>query len=246
MPRLHQGKAENLYDPRFVSGMFDRMSKTYGLANLISSFGFTAIWRKQCIKALPEQKKPLLVYDLMSGMGEAWPTIQKHFGSKVEIIGLDISEAMNQKATEHKNRLRNQSISVIRADVLKNNVPAGSADVVVSTFGLKTFNREQLIILAREVNRILKPGGQFSFIEISEPEFLPLKVVYMLYLNVVIPMIGFLFLGNSQDYRMLGVYCSKFKNSREFMKLLRDNKLEARYGSYFFGCASGVSGRKIE
>lgn len=240
-----QGKSKDLYDPSFVSGMFDRMSQTYGMANLISSFGFTAIWRKQCLMALPEVKNPVKVYDLMSGMGEAWVSIQKKLGHQVEIVGVDISEAMNQKATENKNRLRHKNIRIIQADVLENDLPSASADSIVSTFGLKTFNREQLSVLAKEVSRILKPGGSFSFVEISEPQFLPLKALYMLYLNTIIPLIGFLFLGNTKDYRMLGIYCSKFKNSYAFMELLKQYGLEVKYHSYFFGCASGVSGRKI-
>jgi demethylmenaquinone methyltransferase/2-methoxy-6-polyprenyl-1,4-benzoquinol methylase len=242
MPK--QLKDTALYDPVFVSGMFDRMSKTYGVANLISSFGFTAIWRKECLKALPPPSNPEKGYDLMSGMGEAWINIQKKLGPSVEIIAVDISEAMNKKAEEHKKRLKHKNISICREDILKNTLPDASADFVVSTFGIKTFNQEQLNILTGEISRILKPGGTFSFVEISEPGFLPLKLLYMFYLKLIIPLIGFLFLGNSMDYRMLGVYCAKFKNSQLFMQLLQKRGLHVSYQSYFFGCATGVHGRK--
>ena len=44
---------EKLYDPRFIAHLFDEMSQTYGFVNLVSSFGFSHRWRKQCVKSIP-------------------------------------------------------------------------------------------------------------------------------------------------------------------------------------------------
>lgn len=89
----------DIYDTEFVSGMFDRMSKTYGLANLITSFGFTARWRRQCLNNLPVVKKQSVGFDLMSGMGESWIDIQNNIDDNSKIIALDISDEMNRKAS---------------------------------------------------------------------------------------------------------------------------------------------------
>ncbi|MDI9365135.1 MAG: hypothetical protein QM541_09310 [Flavobacterium sp.] len=40
---------------------------------------------------------------------------------------------------------------------------------VTFPFELKTFNEEQLQILAKQTKRILKNGGQLSFIKVSKP-----------------------------------------------------------------------------
>ncbi len=180
----------------------------------------------------------------MSGMGESWIEIQKRIDSHGRIIAVDISDEMNRKAGEHLKRLRNKNIELRQLNILENNIPSESADFVVSTFGLKTFNKEQQQTLAEELERILKPGGTFAFIEISEPNALVLKWIYMFYLKIIIPTIGKIFLGNSADYKMLGKYCERFKNSKFFHKCLLESNLKANYKNYFFGCASGVYGLK--
>jgi hypothetical protein len=89
-------------------------------------------------------------------------------------------------------------------------IPASSgggraaADIVVSSFGLRTFNCEQQQQLARVVAKLLRPGGVYSFIEISVSSFLPLHAAYLFYLKRVIPVIGWLRLGISDCYCSLG------------------------------------------
>ncbi len=235
---------QDLYDPEFVSGMFDRMSKTYGFANWVTSFGFTSRWRRQCVNDLPELKANAEGFDLMSGMGESWTEIQKRINSNSKITAVDISDEMNRKAAEHLKRLKNKNITLKQINILKNDIPSGSADFVVSTFGIKTFNEAQQKMLAKEIGRILKPGGSFALIEISEPKFFLLKWVYMFYLKIMIPLIGSVFLGNAEDYSMLGKYCARFKNSKYFHDCLMEQNLKSNYKNYFFGCATGVYGEK--
>lgn len=237
-------QTKDIYDPQFVSGMFDRMSKTYGMANLITSFGFTARWRKQCLQDLPLIKEKAIGYDLMSGMGESWGHIQKVIGSESQLIALDISDEMNRKASEHLHRLTVKNIVLKKANVLENDIEDNSADFIVSTFGIKTFNLEQQEKLAIEINRILKPNGVFALIEISEPKAKILKVFYMFYLKIMIPLIGRVFMRNAEDYRMLGKYCAEFKNSQPIFEYLKKTGLNVQYKNYFFGCASGVYGEK--
>ena len=234
----------DIYDPEFVSGMFDRMSKTYGMANLITSFGFTSIWRRQCLNDLPLVKSKSIGYDLMSGMGESWSEIQMRVDEESKIIAVDISNEMNRKAIAHLKRLKTKNIELKKANILENDIPSDSADFIVSTFGIKTFNENQQLRLALEIQRILKPGGSFALIEISKPKPLLLKWMYMFYLKAVIPTIGRIFMGNSDDYRMLGKYCSGFGNSAYFNSCLINLGMKSSYKNYFFGCATGVYGTK--
>jgi ubiquinone/menaquinone biosynthesis C-methylase UbiE len=76
------------------------------------------------------------------------------------------------------------------------------------------------------------------------PPLLPLRAAYMFYLKWVIPLIGRLLLGNPDCYRMLGVYTQAFGNATHFAGCLRKAGLEVDPVSYFFGCATGVRGRK--
>lgn len=222
--------------------MFDRMSKTYGVANYITSFGFTERWRRQCLEDLPPVPANAQGYDLMSGMGEAWEHILKQV-PQGKITAIDLSSSMHKKA-EEKSKALGAAITAQQADILNNDLPDSSAQFVVSTFGLKTFKEGQLRQLAQEVARILQKGGVFSFIEISSPKGWLLKPFYLFYLKIVIPLIGRLFLGNARDYRMLGQYCQAFGDCQAFQKNLESEGLEVHFKKYFFGCATGVYGRK--
>jgi SAM-dependent methyltransferase len=68
-------------------------------------------------------------------------------------------------------------------------------DYVVSTFGLKNFDRRQLAKLAQQVARVLPPGGVIAFLEISEPKPRLLTLPYLAHINYLNPLIGRLALG---------------------------------------------------
>lgn len=238
-----KSKLADIYSKDFVAGLFDSMSSTYGFMNYVSSFGFAERWRHQFIKKLPKHSNLEVGYDLMTGMGEVWASFDDRFKNS-KVIGLDISTMMLTRAAKNIARYR-FNISIQQADVLDNSIASNSADFIVSSFGLKTFNLAQQAILASEVARILKPGGVFSFVEISVPQNV-LRPFYMFYLKRVIPLLGKVFQGNADNYRMLGKYTTQFKDSKSFCELLAEQGLKVSYNSYFFGCATGVSGKKIK
>ena len=66
----------------------------------------------------------------------------------------------------------------------------------------------------------------------------------MFYLKHVIPIIGWVLLGNPENYRMLGVYTGQFGDCRRMRDTLVRKGLQATYHEYFLSCASGVSGSK--
>lgn len=90
----------------------------------------------------------------------------------------------------------------------------------------------------------MKPGGSFSFVEISVPPFPLIRGAYTLYLKWLIPWLGRALLGNPDSYRMLGTYTEAFDNAKRFSGCLKGAGLEVTLVSYFFGCATGVRGSK--
>lgn len=264
---------ENPHDPVYVANLFDRMASTYGVLNYITSFGFSERWRKQCVEAangvgpvesarpsvthqgrgtgeVKRSEKPTgqsgwpqnaIVYDLMCGMGETWPSLFRY--SVRQLVALDLSEAMCAKANSRK-ELYPGAISVLRQDVLSGNLPAGIADVVICSFGLKTLSDLQRKELAVTVRNLLKPGGRFSFVEISDPQGWFLRRPYMFYLKRVIPVLGRLFGGDPVAYGMLGFYTETFGDCSSFALELENAGLHVEYRKYFSGCATGVFGGK--
>ena len=155
------GKYDNeIYDPSFVQQLFDEMARTYGLVNVISSFGFCRIWRRQCIRQI-EIPQGCNAVDLMTGMGELCLDLAGRVGSDGNILAVDISPVMCKKARRYEAGQLPCHVEVIEADALCSDLPSDHADVVVSSFGLKTFSTPQLYKLAEEVQRILKQMGCF-------------------------------------------------------------------------------------
>lgn len=227
------------YDAESVRALFDEMAATYGPVNVISSFGFAVRWRHQAVSGMNLRSAESVV-DLMSGMGELWRSLARVLPGSSRVLAIDISRGMAERAR----RRQPFALEVRVGDALTMELPAASADAVVSSFGVKTFDRDQQRLLARKVAHLLRPGGEYSFIEISVPPFPPLRMLYMFYLKQVIPLIGRLMLGNPDNYRMLGIYTEAFGDVGHFRSCLADAGLEAVQVSYFLGCASGVRGRK--
>ena len=226
----------------FVRALFDEMAQTYGITNLIASFGFAARWRKQCLRELP-LGPGATVLDLMTGMGELCPDVARRLGPSGVIRALDLSPVMCRGAGRLVGKVASR-LEIIEADVLECGLASESADAVVSSFGVKTFSAVQFRRLAEQVARLLKPGGCFSFLEISVPPSRLLRGPYLFYIKHVIPWVGRAFLGNPQNYRMLGVYTEEFRNCSLLKQEFDRVGLVTEERSYFFGCATGIAGHK--
>lgn len=234
----------DISNPAYVRDLFDRVSNTYGYTNYLASFGFTERWRKQCLEKLPALKEGTVGIDLMCGRGETWRQLFERRRRIAKLTALDISPAMIAGAKEHATKIGADNVEFLEVDVFENPLPSGSFDFVISTFGVKTFNAEQLRHLASEINRILKPGGAFSLIEVSDPRGWWLRHVYMFYLRRVMPVIEKVFLGYSYGFSMIGVYVDRFGDCSALQRDLEAYGLEVEFTRYFFGCATGLSGTK--
>ncbi len=237
--------ATDIYDPAFVKRVFDRCSKRYIAFSYWCSMGFTERWRRQCIDAIPaSDAAPASIVDLMSGTGEVWPHLLARYPDAARITAIDISSGMHALAVERLHRHRAHRIDFIEADVLATDIAPASADIVVSTFGLKTFNAAQHERLAALIAAMLKPGGRLSLIEASDPKGWWLRPLYRFHLAVLLPMIERLFLRGAQDFAMIATYSRNFGDARGVAAALERQGLAVEYRRYFFGCATGVIGWK--
>jgi ubiquinone/menaquinone biosynthesis C-methylase UbiE len=234
----------DIYDPVFVKGVFDRCSEKYILFSLVCSFGFTERWRKQCVATMPAISKGAIGYDLMAGTGEVWPHLLKRFQDIKHIVAIDISAGMHRLALDRLHRGHLDRIQFVEDNVLDSKLPENTADFIVSTFGLKTFNAAQQAALATLVSRLLKPGGSFALIEASDPKGWWFRPLYLLYLKRILPLVERLFLNGAQDFTMIGEYTSNFRDASAMGRELASAGLDVIFRRHFFGCATSVSGKK--
>lgn len=234
----------DIYEPEYVKKLFNRMSNSYERMNFITSFGFSILWRKQFIKSLGTSNSEIKVLDLLSGLGENWSILLERFPN-ADFYALDFSEEMCKVSNKKNSTKFENKFKIHNKDVLKDELPKNYYDIITCAFGLKTFNENQIEELAQKTSKILKVNGKFSFIEISKPNNNILLLFYGFYLKRCIPFLGKVFLGNPSDYKMLWTYTDKFGNSKVVKEIFEKYNLEVKYEQYFFGCATGISGKKI-
>lgn len=234
---------DSIYNPEYVKGLFNRMSSSYERMNYITSFGFSIRWRTQFLDPLQSTTDKIEVIDLLTGMGETWGGVKNKFPN-AKISALDFSTEMLKYAKKKSEKHFDNNVLLLQQDILKSDLPNNYYDIVICAFGLKTFDTEQLQILATETKRILKAGGQFSFIEVSKPTNKILKQLYGFYLGQVIPVLGKLLLGNPVEYKMLWRYTDNFDNAKRAEEIFNNQGLTTKSNSYFYGCSTGFSGHK--
>lgn len=229
------------HDDQFVRDLFDKMGPTYDRINVISSFGFSEWWRRQCVQN-GDIVKGSHVCDMMAGSGECWPYLLK---KEARITSVDFSDFMVERQTD-RNHQHNNEIDIKCENAVDTSIPDQSIDTVVSAFGLKTLSTEALQGFAKELHRILKPGGTFSLIEISVPTQWWIKTPYLFYLRFIIPLIGKFCLGDIECYRMLGTYTREFQSCARVIHIFQQAGLEVQLKNHFFGCATSLMGSRFK
>jgi demethylmenaquinone methyltransferase/2-methoxy-6-polyprenyl-1,4-benzoquinol methylase len=234
---------ENIYDSEYVRKLFNQMSNSYERMNYITSFGFSIRWRKQFLDKLGKSTEKLHIIDLLSGLGENWEYLNRNFPNAT-FSALDFSEEMLKNSQTKANKIFKGKLNLICQNILKSNLESENYDIVCCAYGLKTFDENQIETLSKELYRILKKGGKFSFVEVSKPQNSMLRWCYQLYLSKIIPILGKLFLANPNDYKMLWIYVDNFNNCIKIKKIFEKNGLTVHFDNYFFGCATGINGTK--
>ena len=135
-------------------------------------------------------------------------------------------------------------MEVREENALRTELADGSMDGVIVSFGLKTLRTADVERLALEIHRLLKPGGRFSLIEISDARGWWLGPVYRWYLRSVIPLLGRLFMGDMDCYRMLSTYMTAFGSCEPLLPVFARSGLRVELRRHFFGCATSLVGRK--
>ncbi len=233
---------QDIYDQRFLQNLFDEMQGSYERVSNICSFGFNRRWRKQLIKLMKIEGGH--VCDFMTGTGEAWIYLLPKIGANGRLTAIDFSNQMVAGAERRKQKYGYKNINILDEDVLANSLSEESLDIIVCSYGVKTLSKMNQIQFAEQVKRVLKPGGICGLVEISIPSFNLLQWTYFAYLKYVVPIIGQIFLGNHENYRMLSTYLAYFKNCTALKETFLNHGFHVESHSFFFGCATGLIAKK--
>ena len=233
---IHQGSEKKIY----VKQMFNDISKTYDLINLLSSFGIDRYWRNRLIKKvklLPSDK----LLDVATGTGDiAFGFLKKYHCS---IVGLDIAKNMIDIAKK-KAKKYHGNINFIEGDAEEIQFEDASFDALTISFGFR--NLASYDVALSEFYRVLKDDSKIAILEFSKPKSRWFAPIFRFYFNRVIPIIGSL-LSRKDAYMYLPESVDHFLTREDVSaKLKQAGFKNVVYIDYTFGVATLYIGEKNE
>ncbi len=151
-----------------IRRMFDSLSERYDLVNDLLSLGMHRLWKRKLVHCIPADTKGRWL-DLATGTGDLALMIQRRFGVKVEVVGVDYAPRMLDRAKE-KSRAHFGDSSPIRwilADSINLPFPDQSLVGISVSFGLRNFSDRAKAF--QEMKRVLKKGAHVLILEFGNP-----------------------------------------------------------------------------
>ena len=224
--------------------MFDCISPHYDFLNRFLSLGFDIAWRREIKKYLPPG--PLQkILDLATGTADVLLTLVKDNPKVVEAYGIDLAEEMlaigRKKVTLAGLAER---VHLERGDAQKIPYQDDHFDVVTIAFGIR--NVPNAILALQEMFRVLKKGGRALVLEFSLPKIFFVRMFYLFYLKIFIPVVGGMISGNFKAYFYLNQTVEKFPYGKQFCRMMEQVGLENTEAyPLLFGIATIYQGDKL-
>jgi len=101
------------------------------------------------------------ILDVCTGPGEPAMSIASIIASSGQVVGVDLSSNMTEIATKTAAKRGLRNVEFVTMDAEKLEFPVNTFDVAVSCFGFQIVTQPEAA--AKEIFRVLKPGGRAGF-----------------------------------------------------------------------------------
>lgn len=205
----------NQHSEAEVKAMFTRIAPHYDHLNDVISLGSQRRWRARFYQHLPDLAgKDCL--DLCCGTGDLTIALAKRVGPRGQITGLDFNPQMLAHAASKVHQAGVQKeVRLVRGDAMEPPFKARQFDLITIGFGLRNVPDADQVL--RAVRRLLKPGGTFACLEMSQPTSAVVRWGRWGYFRLF-PRLAQLAGGNYHDYRYLQETADHFMPAAELSR----------------------------
>ncbi len=200
--------------------MFDAIAARYDLLNHLLSLGIDRRWRARAIREL-DLSQGATVLDLCTGTADLALTAIGDERPAASVVGVDFAAEMLRLARKKLASRGETRIHLVRGDATEIPLPDGSVDAVTIGFGIRNVQRPA--VAAREIFRVLRPGGRLAILEFGTPALPGLRGLYLFYFRRVLPLIGRLISRHNQAYSYLPASVAACPSPDEFVRLLGES-----------------------
>ncbi len=221
-----------------VQAMFGRIAGRYDLLNRVLSARLDLRWRRIAVDLLPAGDGDAL--DLACGTFDLGLAALRQ-GRAARIHGCDFSVPMLAAGTGKR---QGRPLSASAGDALRLPYADAAFDVAMVAYGWRNFGDP--LASARELRRVLRPGGRLLILEFFRPTCFFPKLFYATFGRGVFPLAGSLLAGDRSAYRYLCDSVRGFISTTEADVHLREAGFaEPRWTSFSGGVSNAVAVRAI-
>lgn len=198
--------------------MFDRIAPIYDAMNTVMTAGLDAHWRRAAVAAA-EVGPGMRVLDVACGSGALARELARAAGPGGEVLGIDLSRAMLQRARRRPPHRGAAPIRYELGDALA--LPASDAtyDAATVAFGLR--NVVDYAGCLAEMRRVVRPGGRVVVLELATARRGIGRVIARTWFERVVPLVGRL-AGGGSAYAYLPSSVRGYPSPAQVAGLMRD------------------------
>lgn len=181
-----------------IGSLFDRIAGSYDGLNHTLSLGIDRSWRRRAVKGMAEADN---VLDVAVGTADLAVELLRR-GKAHRVTGIDLSEKMMEIGRKKLSRkgLSDRAL-LMQASALEMPFEDGVFDAVTCAYGVRNFS--DLDAGLREMQRVLRSGGELMILEFSYPSNPIIRFFYDLYFSNIMPFVGHLVSRDKSAYKYL-------------------------------------------